>query len=97
MPVRKPSTERQRRLGAELRRMREHIGMTINEAATVHRTDRTTVSNTDRVRSASARPLPGAQRRTAPPGPASAGRRADTGRGAPRLHVEPEPQRTNFP
>lgn len=51
MPVRKPSTERQRRLGAELRRMREHIGMTINEAAIVHRTDRTTVSNTESARS----------------------------------------------
>ncbi|MFE1913950.1 Scr1 family TA system antitoxin-like transcriptional regulator [Streptomyces anandii] len=51
MAVRKPSTERQRRLGAELRRMREHIGMTINEAATVHRTDRTTVSNTESARS----------------------------------------------
>ncbi|MFJ2764694.1 Scr1 family TA system antitoxin-like transcriptional regulator [Streptomyces prasinus] len=51
MAVRRPSTERQRRLGAELRRMREHIGMTINEAATVHRTDRTTVSNTESARS----------------------------------------------
>ena len=51
MPVRKPSTERQRRLGAELRRMREHIGMTINEAAALHRTDRTTVSNTESARS----------------------------------------------
>jgi len=51
MPVRKPSSERQRRLGAELRRMREHIGMTINEAATLHRTDRTTVSNTESARS----------------------------------------------
>ncbi|WP_306457922.1 helix-turn-helix domain-containing protein [Streptomyces sp. SA15] len=51
MPARKPSTERQRRLGAELRKMREHIGMTINEAATLHRTDRTTVSNTESARS----------------------------------------------
>jgi hypothetical protein len=51
VPVRKPSTERQRRLGAELRRMREHIGMTINEAASLHRTDRTTVSNTESARS----------------------------------------------
>ncbi|WP_329615364.1 helix-turn-helix domain-containing protein [Streptomyces brevispora] len=51
MPVRKPSTERQRRLGAELRRMREHVGMAINEAATLHRTDRTTVSNTESARS----------------------------------------------
>ncbi|MEV5489723.1 DUF5753 domain-containing protein [Streptomyces bobili] len=51
MPVRKPSTERRRRLGVELRRMREHIGMPINEAATLHRTDRTTVSNTESARS----------------------------------------------
>ncbi|MEU0740653.1 helix-turn-helix transcriptional regulator [Streptomyces sp. NPDC006134] len=51
MPVRKPSTERQRRLGAELRKMRERVGMTINEAATLHRTDRTTVSNTESARS----------------------------------------------
>ena len=51
MAVRKPSTERQRRLGSELRRMREHIGMSINEAAVVHRTDRTTVSNTESARS----------------------------------------------
>ncbi|CAL9470007.1 hypothetical protein SUDANB6_02817 [Streptomyces sp. enrichment culture] len=51
MPVRKPSTERQRRLGAELRKMREQVGMTINEAATLHRTDRTTISNTESARS----------------------------------------------
>ena len=51
MSVRKPSTGRRRRPGAELRRMREHIGMTINEAATLHRTDRTTVSNTESARS----------------------------------------------
>lgn len=51
MPVRKPPTERQRRLGAELRKMREHIGMSINEAAALHRTDRTTVSNTESARS----------------------------------------------
>jgi hypothetical protein len=31
--------------------MREHVGMTINEAATLHRTDRTTVSNTESARS----------------------------------------------
>jgi hypothetical protein len=31
--------------------MREHIGMSINEAATLHRTDRTTVSNTESARS----------------------------------------------
>ncbi|MZE78065.1 helix-turn-helix domain-containing protein [Streptomyces xinghaiensis] len=47
MPVRKPATERQRRLGAELRKMRERAGLTINEAAVMHRTDRTTVSNVE--------------------------------------------------
>ncbi|MGW7518771.1 Scr1 family TA system antitoxin-like transcriptional regulator [Streptomyces sp. NPDC054796] len=51
MPARKPATERQRRLGAELRKMREHVGLTINEAAAIHRTDRTTVSNTESARS----------------------------------------------
>ncbi|KAF4409583.1 helix-turn-helix domain-containing protein [Streptomyces lycii] len=51
MPVRKPPTERQRRLGAELRKMRERVGLTINEAAVLHRTDRTTVSNTESARS----------------------------------------------
>lgn len=51
MPVRKPSTERQRRLGAELRRMREHVGLSINDAAVLHGTDRTTVSNTESARS----------------------------------------------
>lgn len=45
MAARKPPTERRRRLGAELRKMREHVGLTINEAAAIHRTDRTTVSN----------------------------------------------------
>ncbi|GAB2776468.1 Scr1 family TA system antitoxin-like transcriptional regulator [Streptomyces daliensis] len=47
MASRVPPTERQRRLGAELRKMREHVGLTINEAAAIHRTDRTTVSNTE--------------------------------------------------
>ncbi|PGH49579.1 Scr1 family TA system antitoxin-like transcriptional regulator [Streptomyces sp. Ru87] len=45
MPVRKPPTERQRRLGAELRKMRERVGLTLTQAAVMHRTDRTTVSN----------------------------------------------------
>ncbi|MEU3756194.1 Scr1 family TA system antitoxin-like transcriptional regulator [Streptomyces olivoreticuli] len=45
MPVRKPPTERQRRLGAELRKMREHAGLSLTEAAAMHGTDRTTVSN----------------------------------------------------
>lgn len=51
MPARKPPTERQRRLGAELRKMREHAGLSINEAAAMHGTDRTTVSNTESARS----------------------------------------------
>ncbi|GAA0350378.1 helix-turn-helix transcriptional regulator [Streptomyces blastmyceticus] len=51
MSARKPPTERQRRLGAELRKMRERVGMSINEAAVLHRTDRTTVSNTESARS----------------------------------------------
>lgn len=51
MAVRKPPTERQRRLGAELRRMREHVGLSINGAALLHRTDRSTVSNTESARS----------------------------------------------
>ncbi|MFF4280303.1 Scr1 family TA system antitoxin-like transcriptional regulator [Streptomyces kronopolitis] len=45
MAVRKPPTERQRRLGAELRKMREHVGLSLTEAAALHGTDRTTVSN----------------------------------------------------
>jgi transcriptional regulator with XRE-family HTH domain len=51
MAVRKPPTERQRRIGAELRRMREHAGLSINDAAVLHDTDRTTVSNTESARS----------------------------------------------
>ncbi|MEU6174542.1 helix-turn-helix transcriptional regulator [Streptantibioticus parmotrematis] len=51
MAARKPPTERQSRLGVELRRMREHAGLTINEAAVLHGTDRTTVSNTESARS----------------------------------------------
>ncbi|MCT2589443.1 Scr1 family TA system antitoxin-like transcriptional regulator [Streptomyces sp. N2-109] len=45
MAARKPPTERQRRLGAELRKMRERVGLSLTEAADMHRTDRTTVSN----------------------------------------------------
>lgn len=45
MAARKPPSERQRRLGAELRKMREHVGLSLTEAAELHRTDRTTVSN----------------------------------------------------
>ncbi|MEU1779658.1 helix-turn-helix transcriptional regulator [Streptomyces abikoensis] len=59
MSVRKPPTERQRRLGTELSKMRERAGLSLTEAAALHGTDRTTVSNvesgrfgvsTDRVR-----------------------------------------------
>ncbi|NLU68529.1 Scr1 family TA system antitoxin-like transcriptional regulator [Streptomyces sp. HNM0574] len=45
MPPRKPQTERRRRLGAELRIMREQAGLTISEAAAMHGTDRTTMTN----------------------------------------------------
>lgn len=47
MAVRKPPTERQRRLGAELRKMRERAGLTLGEAARLHHTDRTTISNVE--------------------------------------------------
>ncbi|MGX1975745.1 Scr1 family TA system antitoxin-like transcriptional regulator [Streptomyces kronopolitis] len=47
MAVRKPPTERQRRLGAELRKMRERVGLSLTEAAALHRTDKTTISNTE--------------------------------------------------
>ncbi|MFF5566263.1 Scr1 family TA system antitoxin-like transcriptional regulator [Streptomyces sp. NPDC012623] len=47
MPPRKPPTARQSRLGAELRKMREHAGLTPAEAAALLRTDRTTISNTE--------------------------------------------------
>lgn len=50
MPVRKPPTERQRRLGAELRKMRERVGLSLTEAARIHRTDKTTISNTESAR-----------------------------------------------
>lgn len=50
MPVRKPSTERQRRLGIELRRMREHVGLSLTEAAGLHRVDKTAISNTEAAR-----------------------------------------------
>ncbi|MDX3854644.1 Scr1 family TA system antitoxin-like transcriptional regulator [Streptomyces sp. AK02-01A] len=47
MPPRKAPTARQRRLGAELRKMREHAGFALAEAAALLGTDRTTVSNTE--------------------------------------------------
>jgi len=50
MPARKPPTERQRRLGAELRKMRERVGLSLTEAAALHRVDKTTISNTESAR-----------------------------------------------
>ncbi|MFE3515343.1 helix-turn-helix domain-containing protein [Streptomyces sp. NPDC059166] len=47
MPSRKLITARQRRLGAELRRLRERAGLTIAQAAERLGADRTTVSNTE--------------------------------------------------
>jgi len=50
MAARKPPTERQRRLGAELRKMREQVGLSLTEAAEMHRVDKTTMSNTESAR-----------------------------------------------
>ncbi|OIJ95052.1 transcriptional regulator [Streptomyces sp. MUSC 14] len=50
MPVRKPPTVRQRRLGMELRRMREHVGLSLTEAAGLHRVDKTAISNVESAR-----------------------------------------------
>ncbi|MEU9188524.1 helix-turn-helix transcriptional regulator [Streptomyces sp. NPDC048484] len=50
MPIRKPPTARQRRLGAELRRMREQVGLSLTEAAALHRVDKTAISNTESAR-----------------------------------------------
>ncbi|MEU5189635.1 helix-turn-helix transcriptional regulator [Streptomyces klenkii] len=47
MSIRRPPTERQRRLGAELRKMRERVCLSLAEAAALHRTDKTTISNTE--------------------------------------------------
>ncbi|MEV5594098.1 helix-turn-helix transcriptional regulator [Streptomyces sp. NPDC052496] len=47
MPPRKAPTARQRRVGTELRKMREHAGLTLAEAAVLLSTDRTTISNTE--------------------------------------------------
>ncbi|MFD9720540.1 helix-turn-helix domain-containing protein [Streptomyces sp. NPDC059076] len=47
MPPRRVPTARQRRLGAELRKLREHAGLTLVESAALLGTDRTTVSNTE--------------------------------------------------
>ncbi|MCX4730602.1 helix-turn-helix transcriptional regulator [Streptomyces sp. NBC_01363] len=45
MPSRKAPTARQRRLGAEMRKMRERTGLSLTEAGAMLSTDRTTVSN----------------------------------------------------
>ncbi|MFD3486523.1 helix-turn-helix domain-containing protein [Streptomyces sp. NPDC058665] len=47
MAPRKALTARQRRLGAELRKIREHTGLSMTEAAALLGTDRTTISNTE--------------------------------------------------
>lgn len=51
MASRKAPTARQRRLGTELRRLRERTGLSLNAAAAVLGTDRTTVSNSEAGRS----------------------------------------------
>ncbi|MHC0429418.1 Scr1 family TA system antitoxin-like transcriptional regulator [Streptomyces sp. O3] len=50
MAARKPPTERQRRLGAELRKMREHVGLSLTEAAEIHQVDKSAVSNIESAR-----------------------------------------------
>ncbi|GGZ13370.1 Scr1 family TA system antitoxin-like transcriptional regulator [Streptomyces poonensis] len=50
MAARKPPTERQRRLGTELRKMREQVGLSLTEAAELHRVDKATISNTESAR-----------------------------------------------
>ncbi|WP_046508484.1 helix-turn-helix domain-containing protein [Streptomyces odonnellii] len=45
MPSRKAPTARQRRLGTELRKIREHTGLSLTDAAAMLGTDRTTISN----------------------------------------------------
>jgi len=47
MPPRKAPTARQRRLGVELRKIREHAGLMLADAATQLGTDRTSISNTE--------------------------------------------------
>ncbi|MBB1252388.1 helix-turn-helix domain-containing protein [Streptomyces sp. OF3] len=47
MPPRKAPTARQRRLGSELRKIREHAGLTLVDAAALLSTDRTSISNTE--------------------------------------------------
>jgi transcriptional regulator with XRE-family HTH domain len=50
MASKKDLTARQRRIGAELRRMRERAGLSVAEAASLIGTDRTTISNTEAAR-----------------------------------------------
>lgn len=47
MPPRKAPTARQRRLGTELKKIREHAGLSLADAAALLGTDRTTISNTE--------------------------------------------------
>ncbi|MFF7095341.1 DUF5753 domain-containing protein [Streptomyces rubradiris] len=47
MPPRKAPTARQRRLGAELRKIREHAGLALADAAAQLGTDRTSISNVE--------------------------------------------------
>ncbi|MFI1184585.1 Scr1 family TA system antitoxin-like transcriptional regulator [Streptomyces sp. NPDC020799] len=47
MPPRKATTARQRRLGSELRKLREHAGLSLGDAAALLSTDRTSISNTE--------------------------------------------------
>lgn len=50
MSFRRPPTERQCRLGAELRKMRERVGLSLTDAAALHRVNKTTISNTESAR-----------------------------------------------
>ncbi|RDG38202.1 Scr1 family TA system antitoxin-like transcriptional regulator [Streptomyces corynorhini] len=47
MPPRKAPTARQRRLGSELRKIREHAGLSLTHAASLLGADRTALSNTE--------------------------------------------------
>ncbi|KUF19598.1 DUF5753 domain-containing protein [Streptomyces silvensis] len=47
MPPRKAPTARQRRLGTELKKIREGAGLSLADAAALLSTDRTTISNTE--------------------------------------------------
>ncbi|MGW8988645.1 Scr1 family TA system antitoxin-like transcriptional regulator [Streptomyces zhihengii] len=47
MPPRKAPTARQRRLGSELKKIREHAGLSLVDAGALLSTDRTSISNTE--------------------------------------------------